>query len=216
MARGYSQSRTEATPRVNPEDSPAAQLNQRSAQYFNGIRGEKVSQVANFEQTKGKNYDKVKDLRGPELKNAILKEIKKVEKEGLLRTSYPKEIFDGYKIKATTEGKYIPTMNIRAVYPAGHPISVAAEKARNAIDEAFEKGGNKQTPEVTAIRKQWSESTEGSAGLTLGNKLKTIVESHKVSNIANDGSDSAGANFTTPHGYVYFTDSTGRTRTLPR
>jgi hypothetical protein len=216
MARGYSQGRSEATPRVNPADSPDAQMSQRSAQYFNGIKGDKVAQVDNFEQTKGKNYDKVKNLRGPELKNAILKEIKKVEKEGLLRTSYPKEIFDGYKIKATTEGRYIPTMNIRAVYPAGHPISVAAEKARNAIDEAFEKGGNKQTPEVTAARKQWGESTEGSAGLTLGNKLKTIVESHRVSNIANDGSDSAGANFSTPYGYVFFTDSTGRTRQLPR
>jgi hypothetical protein len=108
-------------------------------------------------------------------------------------------------------------MNIRAVYPAGHPISVAAEKARNAIDEAFKRGGgDRQTPEVTALRKQWSESTEGSAGLTLGNKLKVIVESHKVSNIANDGSDSAGANFQPPYAYVYFTDSTGRTRTLPR
>lgn len=191
-------------------------MNQRSAQYFDSIKGEKTSQVGNFEQTKGKNYDKVKDLRGPELKNAILKELKKVEKDGLLRTSYPKEIFDGYKIKATTEGKYIPTMNIRAVYPAGHPVSVAAEKARNAIDEAFEKGGNKETPEVASARKAWRESDEGSAGLTLGNKIKAVVNSYRVTNLANDGSDSAGANFTMPYGHVYFTDSAGRTRTLPR
>ena len=216
MARGYNQGRSEASPRVNPADSPVAQMNQRSAQYFNSISGKKTSQEGNFEQTKGKNYNKVKDLNKTETKNVILKEIKKLEKEGLLRTSYPKEVFDGYKLKASVSGKYIGTMNIRAVYPAGHPISVAAEKLANDYRTSFQASGGKETPEMTQRRKEWRESDEGSAGLTLRNKMRDVIESYQVTNIANDGSDSAGANFMMPISTVFYIDSEGKERVLPR
>lgn len=216
MARGYSQGRSEATPRVNPADSPVAQLNQRSAQYFNAIREPKTSQEGRFQQTAGSNYDKVKNATKVETKNAILKEIKKLEKDGLLRTSYPKEVFDGYKLKASVSGKYIGTMNIRAVYPAGHPVSVAAEKQANDYNKAYQAAGGRETAEMSQRRKEWRESDEGSAALTLRNKMRTVIESYQVTNIANDGSDSAGANFMMPNSTVFYIDSEGKERVLPR
>lgn len=189
---------------------------QRSAQYFNSIRESKTSQEGRFRQTKGVNYDKVKNLTKVETKNAIVKEIKKLENDGLLRGSFPKEIFDGYKLKASVSGKYIGTMNIRAVYPAGHPVSVAAEKASNDIGEALKKGGMGADTEAYKIREAWRATGEGSASLTLSNRIKTLIKSYQVTNIANDGSDSAGANFMEPTSTVWYIDSEGRERPIPR
>lgn len=225
MARGASRAQSETPvssrfPDGSSDDilrsQAGEQLNQRSAQFFNTLNQKNVSQEDRFEQTSGSNYDKVKYLNKTETKNVILKDIKSLERIGFLRTTYPKEVFDGYKLRASVAGKYIPTMNIRAVYPAGHPISVAAEKLSNGLVEILRNPRISDTQEMTRLRTEWKESNEGSAALTLQNKIRDVIGSYKVTNIANDGSDSAGANFMMPASTVFYIDSEGQERILPR